>query len=478
MNQATDIPMMDAVSLSRAIHARDLSCTEVMAAYLDRIDALNPTVNAIVSLRPHEVLMHEAQARDDELTAGTSRGWMHGFPQAIKDLADAAGLPTTKGSPLFTNNIAAADASYVARMRDAGAIIIGKTNVPEFGLGSNTYNPVFGPTANAFSAAHTAGGSSGGAAVALAMRLLPVADGSDFGGSLRNPGAFNNVYGLRPGFGRVPANTEEVFLPGMSVNGPMARNVADLAQLLAIQAGFDPGQPLGLDGDGAEFAAPLDRDVSGLRIGWLADLDGRLPFEPGIIDLCEAALPVFENLGCAVEPVSLEYDTQELWQAFCTLRHWQVGANLLALYQDRSRRSQLKPEAVWEIENGLKLGAFDIHAASTRRSAWYQYVRTLFERYDFLLMPSAQVFPFAIGETWPRRVGGREMDSYHRWMEVVVPVTMSGCPAISVPVGFGEAGLPMGMQIWGPNRGERALLELAHAYDRATSWSEKLPPGA
>ncbi|HMB12354.1 amidase [Saliniramus sp.] len=478
MSQPSEIPMMDAVALSRAIHDRDLSCAEVMAAYLDRIDALNPRLNAIVSLRPREELMREARGRDDELAAGTSRGWMHGFPQAIKDLADAAGLPTTKGSPLLKDNIASSDASYVARMRDAGAIIIGKTNVPEFGLGSNTYNPVFGPTANAYSPAHTAGGSSGGAAVALATRLLPVADGSDFGGSLRNPGAFNNVYGLRPGFGRVPASNEDVFLPGMGVNGPMARNVADLAQLLAVQAGYDPRQPLGLEGDGTEFAAPLDRDVSGLRIGWLGDLDGRLPFEPGIIALCEAALPVFENLGCHVETVSLDYDMEDVWQAFCTLRHWQVGAGLLPLYQDRSRRDQLKPEAVWEIENGLKLGVFDITTASTRRSAWYQYVRNLFERFDFLLLPTAQVFPFAIEETWPRKVGGREMDSYHRWMEVVVPVTMSGCPAISVPVGFGEAGLPMGMQIWGPDRAERAVLEIAHAYDRATSWSEQVPPGA
>ena len=477
MSKAEDIPMMDAVALSRAIHARDLSCTEVMSAYLDRIEALNPKVNAIVSLRQREALMREARACDDELAASASRGWMHGFPQAIKDLADAAGLPTTKGSPLLKENIAAIDASYVARMREAGAIIIGKTNVPEFGLGSNTYNPVFGPTANAWSADHTAGGSSGGAAVALAMRLLPVADGSDFGGSLRNPGAFNNVYGLRPGFGRVPSNTEEVFLPGMSVNGPMARNVADLAQLLAVQAGYDPRHPLGLDGDGAEFAAPLDRDVSGLRIGWLGDLDGRLPFDPGIIPLCEAALPVFENLGCHVEAVSVDYDIEDVWQAFCTLRHWQVGASLLPLYQDRSRRDQLKPEAVWEIENGLKLGAFDVTAASARRSVWYQYVRGLFETYDFLLLPTAQVFPFAIDETWPRHVGGRAMDSYHRWMEVVVPVTMSGCPAISIPVGFGEAGLPMGMQIWGPNRGERALLEIAHAYDRATSWCARVPSG-
>ncbi len=478
MSHATDIPMMDAIALSRAIHARDLSCTEVMSAYLDRIEALNPKVNAIVSLRPREELMREARQCDDELATGASRGWMHGFPQAIKDLADAAGLPTTKGSPLLKDNVARSDAAYVARMREAGAIIIGKTNVPEFGLGSNTYNPVFGPTANAYSPDHTAGGSSGGAAVALAMRLLPVADGSDFGGSLRNPGAFNNVYGLRPGFGRVPANTEEVFLPGMSVNGPMARNVADLAQLLAVQAGYDPRHPLGVDGDGAEFAAPLDRDVSGLRIGWLGDFDGRLPFDPGIIGLCEAALPVFENLGCHVEKVAIDHDLEDVWQAFCTLRHWQVGASLLPLYQDRSRRDLLKPEAIWEIENGLKLGAFDITAASTRRSVWYQYVRGLFERFDYLLLPSAQVFPFAIGETWPRHVGGRAMDSYHRWMEVVVPVTMSGCPAISVPVGFGEAGLPMGMQIWGPNRGERALLEIAHAYDRATSWNETLPPGA
>ena len=265
-------------------------------------------------------------------------------------------------------------------------------------------------------------------------------------------------------------------MDSMATEGPMARTVADMALLLSLQAGYDPRHPLGVDGDGAEFAAPLDRDVSGLRIGWLGDFDGRLPFDPGIIGLCEAALPVFENLGCHVEKVAIRYDLEDVWQAFCTLRHWQVGASLLPLYQDRSRRDLLKPEAVWEIENGLKLGAFDITTASTRRSAWYQYVRDLFEVYDFLLLPSAQVFPFAIDETWPRHVGGREMDSYHRWMEVMVPASLIGLPALSVPVGFSDTGLPMGMQLIGAARGDHTVLHLGQAYHRATLWPQKMPP--
>jgi amidase len=467
---------MDAVALSHAIHARTLSCVEVMGAYLDQIERLNPAVNALVALRERSDLIKEAGGLDDEIDAGRSRGWMHGFPQAIKDLAAAKGFATTQGSPLFKDAIAGADAIFVERMKAAGAIVVGKTNTPEFGLGSQTYNPVYGATRNAYDQSRTSGGSSGGAAVALALRMLPVADGSDHAGSLRNPAAFNNVLGLRPAYGRVPSGTEEVFIPQMGVAGPMARKTRDLAALLAVQSGYDPRVPLSLREEPAAFLGNLNRDISGLRIGWLGDLGGHLPMQDGILSLCRTALTAFEDMGAQVEEAALGFDPETVWQTWTKLRAWQVGASLAPIYDDPARRDVLKPEARHEVEQGLKLSAFDVMKASNIRSAWYQHVRGLFERYDVLVLPSAQVFPFAVETHWPREIAGRTMDSYHRWMEVVIPVTMSGCPALSVPVGFNAAGLPMGMQLWGPNQSERLLLELAQAYEDATGWVEKRKP--
>ena len=474
---ASDIVSLDAMALSAAIHARQISCAEVMAAFLDRIEWLNPIVNAIVSLRERGELLREAAALDAELAAGRSRGWMHGFPQAIKDLAAAKGLPTTQGSPLFRDEIATGDAIFVERMRAAGAIIVGKTNTPEFGLGSQTHNPVFGATRNAYDQTRTSGGSSGGAAVALALRMLPVADGSDHAGSLRNPAAFNNVLGLRPSYGRVPSNADEVFVPQLGVAGPMARKVRDLAALLAVQCGYDPRVPLSIRQDPAGFLGPLDRDIAGLRIGWLGDLGGHLAMEDGVLALCREALRAFEDMGASVEDASLGFDPETIWRAWLKLRAWQAGSSLADIAADPARRGLLKPEALWEAEQGKDLSAFEVMKASNLRSAWYQHVRGLFARYDILVLPSAQVFPFSVETHWPRQIAGRMMDTYHRWMEVVIPATMSGCPAMSVPAGFNAAGLPMGMQLWGPNQSERLLLEVAQAYEIATGWVDRHPPG-
>ncbi len=473
---ATGIMALDAVALSSAIHNRAVSCADVMAAFLDQIERLNPAVNAIVALRERGDLLSEAAALDAELGAGRSRGWMHGFPQAIKDLAAAKGLPFVQGSPLYRDTIADTDAIFVERAKAAGAIVIGKTNTPEFGLGSQTHNPVYGATRNAYDQSKTSGGSSGGAAVALALRMLPVADGSDHAGSLRNPAAFNNVLGLRPSYGRVPSNTDEVFIPQMGVAGPMARKVRDLAALLAVQAGYDPRVPLSIREEPAAFLGPLDRDIAGLRIGWLGDLEGHLPMEEGVLALCREALKTFEGMGAQVEDANLGFDPEAIWQAWLKLRAWQAGSNLADIAADPARRGMLKPEALWEAEQGLGLSAFEVMKASNLRSAWYQHVRGLFARYDVLVLPSAQVFPFDVGTHWPREIAGRAMDTYHRWMEVVIPATMSGCPALSVPAGFNATGLPMGMQLWGPNQSELTLLQIAKAYEDATGWVDRHPP--
>lgn len=479
MNQLAIDPIvaLDAEALSQAIHARQLSCREVMWAYLGHIERFNPQVNALVSLREGELLLAEADERDRELARGASRGWMHGMPQAIKDLAATAGLRTTLGSPLFAEQVPAHDAVSVARVRASGAIIVGKSNVPEFGLGSQSYNTLFGTTTNAYDHSRVAGGSSGGAAAALAMRLLPVADGSDMMGSLRNPAAFNNVYGLRPSRGRVPYGpTPELFMQQLATEGPMGRTVTDLARLLSVQAGHDPRVPLSLSDGPRDFAAGLQRDFKGVRVGWLGNFDGYLPMDDGVLSLCEAALADFAELGCEVEACQPGFDLARLWQCWLTHRHFLVHGNLGAAYADPGKRALLKPEAQWEVEGGLRLTAAAIYNASLDRSAWYQALNTLFQRYDYLLLPSAQVFPFDAAEPWPKVVGGQVMDTYHRWMEVVIGPTLAGLPSMSVPVGFNAAGLPMGLQIIGPAQADHAVLQLAFAHEQQTRWVARQPP--
>lgn len=467
---------LTAQELSRAIHARELSCAEVMEAYLGRIDRLNPQVNAIVSLRPREELMAEAAAADAELDAGRSRGWMHGFPQAPKDLTATAGLRTTLGFAGLKDNVPDTDSILVARMRAAGAILIGKTNTPEFGLGSHTYNAVFGATLNAYDQRLSAGGSSGGAAVALACHLLPVADGSDMMGSLRNPAGWNNVFGFRPSQGRVPSGpSPELFYQQLATDGPMGRNMGDLAMLLSTVAGHDPRVPLTLDGDGTAFAAPLEGDVRGLRIGWLGDFGGYLPVEPEVMRTCETALATFEQLACPVEPARTGFDMARLWQAWLALRGFHVAGANAALLADPKSRDLLKPEAVWEIENGLALTGPQVFAATATRSAWYREMLRLFEHHDFLVLPTAQMFPFEAALSWPREVAGRSMDTYHRWMEVVIPATMAGLPTLAVPAGFGPSGLPMGLQIIGPPRADLSVLRMGRAWERAFCTGTRAP---
>lgn len=468
---------LDAIELSRAIHARQVSCHEVMQAYLAQVERFNPTVNALVSLRSHEDVLAEAAQRDRELDQGQSRGWMHGMPQAIKDLAATRGLRTTLGSPLFAEHVPQEDAISVARVRASGAIIIGKTNVPEFGLGSQTYNSVFGTTGNAYDPRLVAGGSSGGAAVALTLRMLPVADGSDMMGSLRNPGAFNNVFGLRPSQGRVPHGpAPELFVQQLATEGPMGRSVADVARLLSVQAGYDPRVPLSLKEDPAVLGEPLQRDFKGARLGWLGDYNGYLPMEDGVMSLCESALKDFAALGCEVEHCQPEFSLERLWQTWLVHRHWLIQGSLGAAFADPQKRALLKPEAQWEVQGGLQLSAADVYQASINRSDWYRALGKLFERYDFLLLPTAQVFPFDAQQAWPRLVAGREMDTYHRWMEVVIGPTLAGLPSMNVPVGFNPQGLPMGLQIIGPAQADRAVLQLAYAHEQLTHWVQRRPP--
>jgi amidase len=452
--------MDDATALSERIARRELSCVELMRETLEAIGRVNPGLNAIVSLRDGEELLAEAAERDAELARGERRGWMHGLPHAVKDLEETAGLRTTFGSPLHADFVPGADSELVRRIKGAGAIVIGKTNVPEWGYGSQTYNPVFGATRNPYDPARTVGGSSGGAAAALAAGLVPVADGSDYMGSLRNPAAFCNVYGLRPSLGRVVSPPyESAFEAVIGTTGPMARTPRDLATLLATLAGPHPAAPFSIEEDPAPLAAPLEpSDPAGLRIGWLGDLGGHLPFEDGILALCESAL---KRLGAEIVPVEPGFDPAAAWEAAVTIRHYDA-AWLLEL-----PREQLKPELHYEADGAAAVTVPALQKAQLTRTQVATALWTHLGDLDALALPSAQVFPFDVETHWPKEIAGRPMPTYHRWMECMIHASLAGLPAASAPAGFNEAGLPMGLQLIGRPRGDRALLELVEGYDRA-----------
>ena len=476
-------PDASALNLSQAIHLRQVSCQEVMQTTLERVARLNPQSNAIVNLQEPELLMAQAKERDAQLARGESMGWMHGMPQAIKDLANVQGLRTTLGSPLMKDFVASEDGLMAQRMKAAGAIVIGKTNTPEFGLGSHTFNEVFGPTRNAWDPTKSAGGSSGGAAVALAQRMLPVADGSDFMGSLRNPAGWNHVFGMRPSQGRVPMwPAQDTFIAQLGTEGPMARHVCDLAMLLSTQAGANANCPLSLTGDPTVFAGSLDSDPQNQRIGWLGNLQGHLPMEDGILDLCQSALNSFAGMGCQIDEATLGMPPEQIWQAWLVWRQALVGPRVAPFLINPAHRAQIKPEALWEHDQSLTLTGAQLMSASATRTRFYQSMLALFDQFDVLAIPVAQVWPFDVNMRWPHSVAGHAMDTYHRWMEVVIYATFAGLPSISVPAGFGvhgEAkGLPMGLALIGKPQGDWDLLKLAHAYEMAnqTLIGQK-PPG-
>lgn len=472
-DQSKQIVSMDACDLSHRIHRREISCLEVLDAFHEQIDRLNPIVNAIVAMPERESLRAIARTRDEQLARGQSMGALHGFPQAPKDIAPVAGMVTTNGSPIFKGQVTQTDSAANANVRAAGAIFIGRTNSPEFGLGANTFNPVYGITRNAFDPSRTAGGSSGGAGSALALQMLPVADGSDMMGSLRTPAAYNNVFGFRTSPGCVPHGPgEEVFFQQFSVTGPMARNIPDLAMLLSVQAGFDSRLPMTRrQDDPRKYNAPLECDLKGKRIGWMGDLGGHLPMESGMLALCEQSLEHFKTIGCHVQAVVPNFDLEQLFQAWITLRSFTFSGGNAQHYHQAERRALLKPEAIWEIERGLKLTGPEVFNAAKVRSAWYQELNRLFKEYDFLVLPSTQVFPFIAEIHWPKEIAGKKMDTYHRWMESVVPATMAGLPTLSAPAGFNHQNLPAGIQIIGPQQADFAVLQLGHSYDLASRYS-------
>ncbi|AEC19151.1 amidase [Pusillimonas sp. T7-7] len=463
-----DLISMSAVALMTAIHKRELSCVEVMQAYLDRIAACNPEHNALVAIRDASQLLSEAGQKDRSLERGDVCGLLHGFPMAPKDLQPVAGMASTRGSLVFKNNIPDTDAEVVARMRAAGALFVGRSNTPEFGLGGHTYNPVYGITGNAHDPGLSAGGSSGGAGVAVAKLMLPLADGSDMMGSLRTPAAFNGIYGFRTTPGLIPNGVQDASVaPALSVGGPMARSVPDLALLLSVMADFPEKLPFMRTAQAAAFTEPLLRDFRGTRVAWLGDLNGHLAFEAGVLDACTAALPRFSATGCTVEQYVPKFDYDALWHSWIDLRShlfYRTNAEALGVEQ---HFAMIKPEAQWEFLRGERLMADQVDTAKHIRSQWQALLGDVFSHYDYLLVPSAQVFPFQTAQHWPSVIDGRSMDTYHRWMEVVILASMAGAPSLSVPVGDAFVGRGAGIQIIARPDAELSVMQLGHAYDQA-----------
>ena len=463
-----DLCFTPAIQLAAMIRAKKVSAREVMQVHLAQIERVNPAVNAIVTLVADKA-MADAAAADEELARGKPRGPLHGLPIAHKDLVDTKGIRTTRGSPFYRDHVPENDAPIITLIRQAGALTVGKTNTPEFGAGSNTFNTVFGATKNPYGLTRTCGGSSGGAAVALACGMVPIADGSDTGGSLRNPAAFCNVVGFRPSPGRVSAG-RTTWSP-LSTSGPMARSVADAALFLSVLAAPDTRSPTVINDDPARFARRLDRDFKGTRVAWYKGLGG-LPFEPEIRRVTEDCRRVFTSLGCAVEEA--EPDFAGVDEAFATLRHVSYYNNYAAMAKQRPE--WIKDTIHWEIAEAERQTAVDVARAIARQERLYAQSQALFARYDYFVLPVTQVEPFDLSTAYPTSVAGVPMPTYIDWMRSCWYVTLMANPAISVPAGFTTSQLPVGLQIVGRHRDDWSVLQLAHAFEQATTHGLRRPP--
>ena len=463
----TAVHYLSACELATQIRNKTLSVSEVLDTFLQRIDAINPSLNAIVT-RCDEMAWKVAKDYDTNFRPAGKP--LYGLPIAIKDLALTKGIRTTFGSPIFGDFVPDENELFVQRLIDAGAIIIGKTNTPEFGAGSQTFNKVFGATSNPYDTTKTCGGSSGGAAVAVATGMLPFADGSDLGGSLRNPAAFCNIVGFRPSPGRVPNWPKQLSSDQLSVCGPMGRNVGDVALLHSAMAGPDPRVPISMQEPGDRFRESLSGSPRDIKIAYSNDI-GLFEIDSEIIFPFEDALGVFESCGATLVNDAPQLDSAR--EIFSTLRGWLFAARLGPLLE--KNRPQMKDTVVWNIEQGLALSVSDLTRAETLRSALIAQIAQFFERYDFLICPSTQVLPFSIDTEWIDEINGVTMPTYLDWMGVCWAITVTGCPSISVPIGFSSSGLPVGMQIVGPHGRDFDVLRLAHDFEQLTRHAEVHP---
>jgi amidase len=466
---AASVCFMSAVEMAKLIRTKKLSAREALAQHLKQIERVNPKVNAIVTLVPE--LAADAAAKADEMQAGKQKlGPLHGLPVAHKDLMETRGIRTTFGSPLFKNYIPTEDHLVVERMRRAGAITIGKTNTPEFGAGSQTFNTVFGATHNPYDLRKTCGGSSGGAAVALACGLVPVASGSDMGGSLRNPAAFCNVVGFRPSIGRVPDPKAVFAWSTLATSGCLGRSVADLALVLSTIAGPDSRAPLSINSPGDFLASPLERSFKGVRVAWFKDLGG-VPFDARVRAVMDANIKTFESLGCIVEQAEPDFAPAEI--AFRLLRAWNSGHAYGTQLHDHP--DAFKDTLKAEIEEGLRLSGTDLARAETAHGQMWRRFQAFLEKYEYFVLPTTQLPAFDINTPYPTEIAGVKFGNYIDWMKSCWYISVTGNPAASVPGGFTAEGLPVGVQIVGRDKEDFGVLQIAHAFEQATGFSKKRP---
>jgi amidase len=459
---------MTAVEMAGRIRNKELSAREALDAHLRQIERVNPKVNAIVTLVADRA-KENARLADDTIAKGGPVGPLHGVLVAHKDLQETKGTRTTYGSLIYKDEIPKVDALLVERLKHAGAITVGKTNTPEFGAGAQTFNKVFGRTFNPYDLSKTCGGSSGGAAVALACGMVPLADGSDIGGSLRNPASFCNVVGLRPSPGRVPTWPYATGWFTLAVDGPMARSVADVALMLSVLTGPDPRSPIAIAEDGARFRRPLGRDFKGVRIAWSKGLD--LPFDPAVKEAVDSQRRRFEALGCVIEDADPNFSGAD--EVFKTLRAWNYECTLTEEYA--RHRDLLKDTVIWNIEEGQKLTGPQIGRAEVQRTTLYHRVREFLEKYEFFILPVAQVLPFDVKTDWVRDIGDVKMATYIDWMKSCYFISVVGNPALAVPCAFTSQGLPVGLQIVGRHQDDWGVLQLGHAFEQATGLWERKP---
>jgi amidase len=463
------ICFLTATQMADMIRAKKLSARETLDAHLKQIDRVNPKVNAIVTLVAEQAIANARKA-DDAQAHGATLGPLHGLPIAHKDLVETAGIRTTFGSRIFKDYVPTHDAILVERIRNAGAICIGKTNAPEFGAGSQTFNAVFGATKNPHDLTKTCGGSSGGAAVSLACGMIPIADGSDSGGSLRNPAAFCGVVGFRTSPGRVARAASGDAWSTIAVSGPMARNVPDLALLLSVMAGPDPRCPISISEPGSRFRGNLERNLKGVRVAWFKDMGG-IPFDPRVLTAVNAQRKVFESLGCIVEQA--EPDWTGGLAAYDTLRAWGYANGQAE--NIRLHRDLVKDTILWEAERGSKLTGADIARAHTLRGKAWDNMRVFQEKYEYFIAPTTQLPPFDVTQPYPTEVAGVKMQTYIEWMNCCMMISALENPSISMPCGFTAEGLPVGLQIIGRHRDEWSVLQMAHAFEQATPGARRKP---
>ena len=466
---ASSVCFLSAVEMAQLIRTKQLSAREALAEHLKQIERVNPKVNAIVTLVPE--MAAGAAAKADEMQARNEKlGPLHGLPVAHKDLFETRGILTTFGSPLYKNNVPAEDDLVVARIRRAGAIIVGKTNTPEFGAGSQTFNKVFGATLNPYDVTKTCGGSSGGAAVALACGMVPVATGSDTGGSLRNPAAFCNVVGFRPSAGRVPNPKQAFAWSTLSTAGCLGRSVADLAFVLSTLAGPDARTPLSIHEPGELLARPLDRSFKGVRVAWFKDLGG-VPFDPRVRKVVDGHRATFESLGCIVEQAEPDFAPAEV--GFRMLRAWGSANTHGARLHEHP--DAFKDTLKGEIEEGMRLTSADLGHAEVAHGQLWRSFQAFLEKYEYFVLPTTQLPPFDVTTPYPTEIAGVKFDNYIDWMKSCWYISATGNPAASVPGGFTPEGLPVGVQIVGRDKADFSVLQMAHAFEQATGFGKKHP---